>query len=428
MFDLIKTLKNPVSFFFDKKTGDKNQSDLARSGTKKERMTLAKSSKTNQEILLYLASHDPDAHVREAVVNNKAMPLAYSSMLLQDTSPDVRLALANRLAKLLPHLDQNKQSQLYAFAVQALGTLALDEVIKIRKALSSTLKDYAQTPHKVAGVLARDVEREVSEPILRFCVALSDEDLLSILKNHPASWTVQAIAARPKVTQPVSHAVIETDDRHGGVVLMANKGADIGKNTLMTIVEKAEKYPEWQKPVAMQSKLSPEMAIKLAEFADASVRGVLSRRSDFNPEAIEGISAIFRRRMAFDGDNSKKPKGGQAVETPTRRAAHMHRDGQLSEDLISDALGMRDRAFVVAAVALLAKTSEADVERIIALKAPKAVVALCWKAGLSMRFALQVQQELAQILPKELIYPRGGTDYPLTREELQWQIDFLGLK
>jgi len=45
-----------------------------------------------------------------------------------------------------------------------------------------------------------------------------------------------------------------------------------------------------------------------------------------------------------------------------------------------------------------------------------------------MRLALKLQQELGQVQTKELLYPRGGTDYPLTEEEMIWQLDFLGLE
>jgi hypothetical protein len=62
------------------------------------------------------------------------------------------------------------------------------------------------------------------------------------------------------------------------------------------------------------------------------------------------------------------------------------------------------------------------------MKAPKPIVALCWRAGLSMRFALRLQQEMAQIPHLDLIYPRGGTDYPLSEREMTVQLDFLGLK
>ncbi|MCD8520435.1 MAG: hypothetical protein LRY57_03995, partial [Alphaproteobacteria bacterium] len=68
------------------------------------------------------------------------------------------------------------------------------------------------------------------------------------------------------------------------------------------------------------------------------------------------------------------------------------------------------------------------VTKVFELKAPKSIVALAWQAGLSMRMALQLQKEMGYVRPQELIYPRDGTDYPLTDEEILWQLDFMGLK
>ena len=196
--------------FFSKLFGSKNKAEvyeaeknIALSDNVKDRLKVAKNPKTHQEILFYMAQTDGSAEVRLAVAANKTTPVQASEVLSKDKSEDVRLALAGRLAKLLPDLSSDKQGQLYKFAVEALGNLALDEVLKVRVALSSALKECADTPPSVAGQLARDVEREVSEPILRFCIALSDDDLLDILKSHPASWAVQAVAQRPTIAAPV---------------------------------------------------------------------------------------------------------------------------------------------------------------------------------------------------------------------------------
>lgn len=389
------------------------------------RVSLARSRGTSKEILYYLAEKDPDPQVRGAVIKNKAMPVQVSPLLAVDVNADVRLALAGRLVELLPDLSQDKHSQLYAYAVQALGTLALDEVLKIRAALSSTLKDHAHTPPKVAGQLARDVEREVSEPILRFCAALSDDDLLEILRAHPAGWVVQAVACRGMVSEPVSAAVIETQDRPGGRMLLENEGALIAEETLRVIVEKSREFTEWQKPMATHKTLPHSIARELAAFVDASVRDLLLRRGDFDPATTEEVAAVFRRRMDFgkDGADASAP-----AETPQARVARLVKESALGEDAISDALAMRDHEFVYLAIAHLAGAGRGDAARIFAMQAPKPIVALCWRAGLSMRLALQLQRDLAQIPPKELIYPKGGTDYPLTRDELLWQLDFLGLK
>lgn len=412
--------------FFSKIFGKKTKAEIyeaekkiALSDNVKDRLKVAKNPRTSKDILFYMAQSDGSAEVRQAVAGNTATPVQASEVLSKDKSEDVRLVLAGRLAKLLPDLSSDKQGQLYKFAVEALGNLALDEVLKVRVALSSALKECADTPPNIAGQLARDVEREVAEPILRFCIALSDEDLLDILKSHPASWAVQAVAQRPMIAAPVSQAVIDTNDVVAGRLLMENKGADISLETLKDIVEKSKKYPEWQKPVAMKKALPPELVRELAGFVDLSVRNVLLERTDFDATLMEDVSTTVQRRMDYmeQADN----------ETLEQRISRLYKAGKLNDEVFNDALSMRDKAFVSAGLAVLLKTKKTNVDKIFAMGAAKPVVAICWKAGLSMRFALRLQQDMAKVPHTELIYPRGGLDYPMKEADLVWQLEFLGL-
>jgi len=395
---------------------------IAQSGDLENRMSLAKNSKTHKEILYYLAEKDPSAKVRAAVARNKSTPIHAGPVLATDTDEDVRMALAARMVELLPELSHDKHSQLYAFVVQTLGTLALDEVLKVRKALASTLKDHAHTPPKVAGQLARDIEREVAEPILRFCAALADDDLLDILRSHPESWAIEAVAQRPAISSDVSHAVIDTNHSPAGALLIQNEGADISQSLLEHIVQRAREYPEWHEPIAGRKNLPPEMAMKLAEFVDDSVRRVLMERGDFDQQTIDEISSVVRRRIDFEEQEQQR-----SGETPLKRANRLLAEGRLNEETISDALAMRDNDFVIAAIALLCRSKVSQIKKVFEMKAPKPVCAICWKAGLSMRMALRLQQEIAHISSKELIYPKGGTDYPLSEDDLEWQLDFLGI-
>ncbi len=418
-------MRKLLSLLSDKKTGPghyEKEKNIALSGDTKKRLSLAGNTKTHKEILYYLAEKDPDPKVRKAVAENPAMPVHVSTVLAADKDVDVRLALARRLIQLLPELSADRQSQLYAFAVQSLATLALDEVLKIRRALSSALKDHADTPPDVAGKLARDIEREVSEPILRFCAALADEDLLDVLKGHPESWAVQAVAARDNVSESVSQAVIDTGDAPAGKILLENESANISAGLLEEIVSMAKTMPEWQAPVATHKNLPVELALELADFAEEEVRGLLARRGDFDEEVVEEISAAFHRRLEYAAG-----KSADDSDDPVKRARRLCQEGRLDEEMISDALGMRDRDFVMAAIACLARISLGDMNKIIDMKAPRPLVAVCWKAGLSMRMALRAQKEIAHIPPKELVYPKGGTDYPLAETDLTWQLDFLGL-
>ncbi len=414
-----------MSFFgkiFNKEKNLAKSRQLALSKKAEDRLKVAKDKNTQPELLYYLAQNDPEPAVRQAVAKNKSTPVHASSVLAKDANEDVRLALANRLMKLLPNLSQDKQSQLYSFAIQALGTLAIDEVLKIRIALSSTLKDHAHAPPKVVGQLARDIEREVSEPVLRFCAALSDEDLLDILKTHPAAWAVQAIAGRHNISEEISQGVIEREDIPAGLILMDNKSAKISVATMASIVEKSKTQTEWQKPIAIRRNLPANLALELIQFVDAKVRDLLMQRTDYDTKTMGEIAAVVRRRLDFMDESDLKKV------SPEDRVRQMIKEKTLNETSVLDALAVQDKDLALTCVAALAKVPVAVVEKIMALNTPKPVIALSWKAGLSMRTALKLQQELAHVPHNELIYPRGGTDYPLEKGEINWQLEFFGIK
>ena len=403
----------------DKSAREKN---MARSTKIDDRMKLAKNKNTSQEILYYLAEHDPDADVRRAVAKNVSTPIHASVLLAKDNNVDVRMTLAERLIRLLPDLSIDKQSQLYSFTIQALGTLALDEVLKIRLALSSALKDHAHTPPKIAGQLARDLEREVSEPVLKLCVALSDDDLLDILKSHPASWAIQAIAGRPHVPEQVSQAVIDCDDEPSGYILLENNGAIISRDTLGIIVEKAKNFPTWQRATAKRKSLPKELAMELATYVDDTVRNLLLARTDYDAESMNEIAETVKRRMDFMEREDETPDELQ------KRVIELIKAGKLDDEVMQDAIGVRNKDFVVMALAVMAKTKLNVIDNIFSLKAPKPIIAVCNVAGFSMRTAFMIQKDMVGVPQTELIYPRGGTDYPLDQKEIQWQLDFLGIK
>lgn len=410
--------------FLPVKISEADEKKIAETGSEKRRLALARNERASQEILYYLALHDPSEKVRSAVASNPSTPLQASSLLAKDKSSDVRLHMAKRLVKILPTLDAERYSQLYAFAVQSLGMLALDEVLKIRRALSETLKDYAKTPPHLAAQLAKDLEREVSEPILRFCLALGDDDLIDVLKTHPANWAAEAVAGRKSLSSRVSQAVIDTGNVRAGGILLSNEGAEISPELLESIVERAREYPEWHKPIAMRKPLPPLMARKLAAYVDKSVRKILAERSDLDKDTIADISDIIQRRMDFEDDKRKNFDRANPVE----RAQKLYANGDLTEESIADAIAMQDEKFVIAALAFAARAAPSDIEKVFDVKAPKSICAICWKAGFSMRLALKLQQTMGRVKAQSLIYPRGGTDYPLTVDEMRFQLDVIGIK
>jgi hypothetical protein len=66
------------------------------------------------------------------------------------------------------------------------------------------------------------------------------------------------------------------------------------------------------------------------------------------------------------------------------------------------------------------------VERACDLRSAKAMVSLAWKAGFSAQTAVVLQATLASLAPAQILRPRGDTAFPLTEDEMRWQLTFLG--
>jgi uncharacterized protein (DUF2336 family) len=383
-------------------------------------MALAQGRDTHAEILYFLARSE-DPALRRAVANNPAMPAQATALLAQDNDVDVRMTLAARLVELLPGLPSDRQSQVYAYAVQALGMLAQDEVFKIRKALSTALRDYAKAPPPVVARLARDVEREIAEPILRFCVALEDSEMLDILSGHPEPWVISAIAGRPAVSIAVSDAVVKTNDVPGTEVLIGNSGAQLSVETLGKIIAQAQSHPQWHRPIAMRKELSVDMARQLAGFVNATILDVLQKRSDFDAATRQGVMDMVERRIEYLHD-------GAPDETPEDKVMRLIKAGRLTPEVMQDALAWQERDFFVLALAYQSGIRPEVVRKMLDVNNAKPIVALCWRAKLPVRMCLDVQRYGGRLAPQDLLYPKGGTEYPLTVAEMKWQLEFFGVK
>ncbi len=394
----------------------RQQRERLKGGRTEDLTALAGGADTDPEILYYLAKNN-NPGIRRAVAVNRATPVQASTMLANDRDVDVRYALAARLVELLPELSEDKYSQLYAYTVQALGVLAQDEVSKIRQSLSTALRDYAKAPPTVVARLARDVERAISEPILRFCVALADDDLLDILSHHPEPWMISAIAQRQSVSDDVSGAVVKTGDVTATGLLLQNAGARLSGETLQSIIERARDYPEWHQPMALRAELTVDLAQQLVGFAGEAVLTVLEKRSDFDAPTRHQVADIVKRRLAYQ-------RGRESAET---KVARYIREGQLSPEVLHDAAVWQDWDFFYAAMGQMAGINPDILRRMMTGGAAKPIIAACWCAGLPMRLCVDLQRLVGKLQPKNLVYAKGGIDYPISEEDIRWQLEFFGV-
>lgn len=384
------------------------------------RLSQAEDAATSPEILQKLAG-DPNVEIRIKVANNGAAPVKAQLLLALDTREDVRSAIARRADLLVPRLAQLGVPHAAALAMHTLEALALDQAVNVRIALASSLKDVALAPHSIIRKLAQDIVREVAEPILRYCLALSDDDLIALIAKRHDDWSRSAIAARPKVSARVSDAIIASDDGVAIVTLISNRGAKLDEDSLSRLTERATTEVSWQEPLATRPDLPPKLARRLAEFVDEKILCMLRQRDDFDIATSQDIVATVRRRM----DWTATPDAALPAQEKARR---LFLCDKLGENEISDALSWNEQEFVRHALALLARIPEAIVGEIFKSVSPRAVTALAWRARLSMRCALLLQMRAGNIPADRLLNARGGTDFPLTEVAMIWQLEMFGVK
>ena len=370
------------------------------------RRSLAARAGLAPEILFYLAE-DKSADVRRAVAENPATPRQADLLLTKDAEVSVRERLAGKIGALLPDLAGEDKEKIRELTNQVIEALARDQAVRVRQIVAEALKDAVDAPPAVIQKLARDIEIKVAGPVLEHSPLLSDEDLLEIIANHPIKGALTAIAKRRALAGKVSDAVVKiaaADPQESATVkkLLENGSAQIREDTLDRILDHAPKQPTWHEPLVERPKLPQSAMRRLAEFVSRSLLEVLQKRPDLDESTSRAVAKVVQRRLEEEEATTSTPPVG--------------------EEAMSAAIANGKQEAVAAALARDAQLPAATVSSILASKSSKAVTALAWRAKLSMRQALQLQLRIAHIPPTSALNPRGGTDYPLTPAEMEWQL------
>lgn len=399
--------------------------ELARHGNPEVRRRLAARPDVVPEILYFLAE-DPSPEVRREIAVNEAAPAHANLMLATDADASVRGELAEKIARLAPGLAAADRDRLRRMTYETLQLLARDQVTRVRQILSEALKDVAHAPPDLIKRLARDAELAVAGPVLEYSPVLSDQDLLEIIMSGPVMGALSAISRRHEVNAPVADAIAASDDPAAVALLLANASAQIREETLDRLIERAPAWEEWHDPLVRRPRLPAGAAARLASFVAENLVQVLQQRQDLDSETAAAVSAVVRQRLAEGRPPSvRQAKASEPpLENPHSLARRLHRSGHLDDKLVADALSSNDRDFIMAALAVRAELPLEVAQKIVVTQSPKGMVALAWKAGLGMPLAVQLQLKLARIPPADVLGPRRGAGYPLSDDEMAWQLKF----
>ncbi len=398
---------------------------MAKSTDAAVRQELAARTDAPPEILYFLSS-DKNAGVRRIAAENCALPRQADLILAQDADQGVREGLAEKIAHLAPGLSYDDKNKLRRMTHKALETLARDQMIRVRKILSETLKDIANAPAQVVKTLAQDAQIEVCGPVLEFSPVLTDGDLIEIVQSGTAVGGIGAIARRSGLAQSVTGAIAATDDMAGIADLLSNDSAQIREEALDDLIGRAPSVELWHAPLVRRPSLPGDAAVKLAQFVADNLILQLQKRADLDAQTLKAVKSMVQYRL---GDSAQKAQANSMdteflyTPPPVEVARQLNDAGKLDQRMIARAVHASDGSFVLAALIVRGKLPLKVLQRVFKEKSPKGVASVCWKAGLPMKISTLIQQRMACIPPADVLHPKDS-GYPLKESEMKWQIDF----
>ena len=367
---------------------------------------------------------DPVVLVRAALALNPAAPPAANRALARDPDERVRALLARKLAALAPALSEEEQGRLQRQTYDTLSLLVEDTAEQVRAAIAEAVKSMPDAPRKLILRLARDTAIAVSEPVLRLSPILTEADLMALLENPPTPGAACAIARRPAMTEAVADVIAAGTDHAAIRALLANPSAQLREAALDGLIARAAEHVEWHAPLVRRPTLPPRSARALAGIVATQLLDELAHRGDLDAALTRDLRARLEARIAAEGGLGA-PQAAAATETALAEAHRVARAGRLTEATVLDAMRQGEMRLASALLSLAAAMPIAAVDHAIALRNAKALVAIAWKAGFSMTLAARLQADLARLGPAETLAagPRGG--FPLTIEEMRWQLEML---
>ena len=357
---------------------------------------------------LHALATDRSVTVRAALAMNPASPAATNQELARDADERVRALIARKLAAMAPSLSDGARDRLRQDTYDTLIVLAGDAAVRVRAAIAEAIQDMPDAPRAMVTRLARDEAESVCEPVIRFSPQLTMDDLLALVAEAPSAGTRLAVARRADIDAAVCDALADGGTDDVLLALLMNGSAQIREATLDALVERSVNHPDWHAPLIGRPVLSARSLRTLARIVADHLVDELAARGDLDAETVADLRARVDARIAPD-----------AKVAPIRLPEKPTEDDVLTAARSGDA---RAAAMLLSAASGLPLSV---IRRASTLRSAKGLVSLAWKAGLTMKSGYALQILLARLSPNVALKAAPGNNFPLSVQEMRWQLDFL---
>lgn len=208
--------------------------------------------------------------------------------LAKNTDPMARAELATIMTELLDMELSLAEQEIITDVL--MGVIRKAE-IDLRQALAQRIAALADAPLRMVLHLAND-EISVAEPILRKSRALTDMDLIYIVKAKGAEYW-RAIAKRPQMNAQLINTLAQTKDLDTAVNLVENKYITLTPEAAGLLAEMAQKAEGVARPLVMREDLSQDVIESLYRFVGKELKAYIRENYEgLSQSVLEDVSDV----------------------------------------------------------------------------------------------------------------------------------------
>ncbi len=203
-------------------------------------------------------------------MSNQSSHLQKLMVLAKEPSSEKRRELLREITDLFmvqPH--DYSESEKGHFG-EIIGTIATKMEVEVRKSLATQMSKVTSAPHALVKQLATD-EIVIAQPILTHSSVLNDEDLMDIASKLSQDHLL-AISHRDTLSEAVGDALVQSGDDMVLAGLASNEGAQLSRQAMETMVDRAENNELLHKPIAMREDLPPDLLNEMYFFVSSKIR------------------------------------------------------------------------------------------------------------------------------------------------------------
>jgi uncharacterized protein (DUF2336 family) len=296
--------------------------------------------------------------------------------LAKETSSEKRRVLLREVTDLFFSNHAPSEPEMRQFD-SVLTRLASDMEEAVRAELGQRFANVEAPPKRLIFTLATDEAISVAEPVLSQSKALSDDELLEVVKTRGQDH-LRAVSRREVVPEAVSDVIVERGDDQTLNVLLRNDGAQLSREASEAAVERAVNNPALHEAVIERKRLPPDLLNEMYFVAEARLRQrILEENAKMDPAVLEQALAAGRKRVARE-DGALPPDYDEAESY----IAELRDAGELTPRMLARFLRSGGMTMFLVALAQLADIDFHTARTIVEKKELDALAVVCKAAEL----------------------------------------------